>query len=155
MSHHTKCCTLSARALLGLLCVSAGEGETGEHLGRAWDGRSEVRFILMSPPTRWQCFPPTSSALILWPHSETADVTTVLCQGVRRGSWRGLSAFNALSNYSTTHFKWSCAANMNVEVCNSETFTLRHPCPLIQTSANSFLQSLHKKFLHSDNWIYF
>lgn len=35
LNPHVFSCNRSARALLGLLCVPAGEGEAGEHLGGA------------------------------------------------------------------------------------------------------------------------
>jgi len=45
-------CVSSSSALPGLLCVSACEGEAGQHHGGARDGRPKVRSL---PPSLWSC----------------------------------------------------------------------------------------------------
>lgn len=113
-------CNRSAWTFSGLFRVPAGEGDAGEHPGGAWNGRSEVTFIplVFSNPSRWQCCG-FGAVLSFSKHTETADLLSVLHQGVCCGSRRGLPASHALPNRSSTRCQRSRAANVNADVSNN------------------------------------
>lgn len=95
--------------------------------------------ILVEPETEDQRFANISLDVLLFRHPvgdsvaflhsltffciDTKLIKSPLClfyQRVCRGSRRGLSTPNALSNYSSTCVKWSCAVDMNAKVSTSE-----------------------------------
>lgn len=123
------CCDGSARALFGLLCVPACERAAGKHLGRTWNGWSEVHlFFLMA--TGWQCCLLSFHTFVSFLRGYWSDDVTLSSQRVRGGPWRGLSAPHALSNHRPTRLKWSRAVNLNVKVSKQWAWTWR--CPLKQ-----------------------